>query len=68
MEKYCKIHYYTLSNNLQYLNTLFKESKYYYNYLLAWSLITIIDDFGNLLYPNKLKNIDTKNNLILASG
>lgn len=48
-----------------YLLHSFKESKYYYNFLLSWSQQTIVDDFGNLVYPNSLNNIDTKNNLIV---
>lgn len=48
----------------EFLSNSFKEAKYYYNYLLHWSQKTIIDDFGNLLYPNHLKDFDEKINLI----
>jgi hypothetical protein len=52
------------SSDRLYLTDLFKETKYYYNYLLYLSQISIIDDFGNLIYPNNIFNHDTKSNFI----
>ena len=43
-------------NKKDYFNTLFKEAKFYYNSLLDWTNFTIVDDFGNLVYPHKLKD------------
>ena len=47
-----------------YFNTVFKEAKFYYNSVLDWANFTIVDDFGNLVYPHKLKDFDTKNDVI----
>ena len=43
-----------------YLKLLFLEAKYYYNYLLYLSKLTITDDFGNMIYPYNLFKFDTK--------
>ena len=51
-------------NKKHYLKELFKEAKFYYNFLISWSQKTIVDDFGNLLYPHNLNKFDTKINII----
>lgn len=52
------------SSDKFYLKQLFQESKYYYNYLLFLSQQTIVDDFGNIIYPHNIFNFDTKINHI----
>ena len=47
-----------------YLKLLNLEAKYYYNYLISLSQVSIVDDFGNLIYPNNLFEFNTKPNHI----
>ena len=47
-----------------YLKLLNLEAKYYYNYLISLSQVSIVDDFGDLIYPNNLFEFNTKTNHI----
>ena len=49
-----------------YLNLLKLEAKYYYNYLIYLSQISITDNYGDIIYPNNLFEFNTKSNFILV--
>jgi hypothetical protein len=49
-----------------YLKLLNLEAKYYYNYLISLSQVSIVDDFGNIIYPNNLFQFNTKSNQIFV--
>ena len=48
----------------KYLTKLCMEAKYFYNYLLNLSQVTITDDFGDLIYSHNLFQFNTKSNHI----
>lgn len=49
-----------------YLKTLFLEAKYYYNYLIYLSQQSVIDNYGNIVYPYNVFEFNTKSNQILV--